>query len=265
MSEALKIAVIGLGEAGGLIAAGLKAAGADVVGFDVSKPKFPPVPLADSAESAVKDADVVLSINSATVSLRVAQQLAGALKPGAIYADLNTGTPTLKRRLAETLPTGCFVDAAVMKPVPGLAEKVPVGVAGESAKKFVSLLEPLGMNLEYVSDVPGEAAARKLIRSIVAKGMAALIIDCLWAAKEMGLEDWAIQEIKNEFDSSSSATVQRYLDGTAKHAKRRSVEMADVVEMLSDAGYDSTMVAPIELTLSRVMHGKRIPFANLDD
>jgi 3-hydroxyisobutyrate dehydrogenase-like beta-hydroxyacid dehydrogenase len=236
-----------------------------VIGFDVAKPKNPPVAMAESAQEAVAQADVVFSLNSSTVALRVAEGVAGSLKPGAIYADLNTGTPSLKRNLAAALPDGCFVDVAVMKPVPGLAEKVPCGIAGPAAKRFEKLMAPLGMDLEYVSEQPGDAAARKLIRSIVAKGMAALIIDTLWAAKSMGMEDWAIAEIKNEFDTSSSATVQRYLDGTAKHAKRRSVEMTDVVEMLADSKYDSTMVNGVSLTLSHVMHGRKIPFAKPTD
>jgi len=260
----MKLTVLGLGEAGSLIAKGLSEQGIEVVGFDPAKLKQPVVELRESAELAVADADVVFSINSATVSIKLAQQVAAHLKPGALYCDLNTGTPSLKRRLAEIVPEGSFVDVAVMKPVPGLAEKVPLSIAGAGAAKFQELLAPYDLDITYVSEVPGEAAARKLVRSIVAKGMAALIIDTLWAAKELGLEDWAIEEIKNEFDNSSSATVQRYLNGTAQHAKRRSVEMSDVVEMLSDAKYESTMVRGIELTLSRVIHGTRIPFADLD-
>ncbi len=115
-----------------------------------------------------------------------------------------------------------------MSPVPGLAEKAPMGVAGTGAHRFIELLEPFGMNLEYVSQVPGEAAARKLLRSILAKGMAGVLIDCLWATESMGLQDWAFEEIQREFDSSSSATSKRYLSGTAQHLKRRQIEMMDV-------------------------------------
>ena len=75
---------------------------------------------------------------------------------------------------------------------------------------------------------------------------------------------WAIDEINREFDSNSAATVQGYLDGTQQQPKRQSVEIAEVVEMLSDAGYESTMIRGIELTLSRVIHGVRVPFAELD-
>lgn len=260
----MKLTVLGLGEDGSLIARGLAAQGVEVVGFDTVNQKFPVVPVLESAELAVAEADVVFSLNSSTVSVKVARQVAEHMKPGALYCDLNTGTPSLKKNLAEIMPAGSFVDVAVMKPVPGLAEKVPMSVAGEGAKRFMELFGNLDMDLTYVSDVAGEAAARKLIRSILAKGMAALVIDTLWAAKELGLEDWALEEINREFDTNSHKTVKRYLDGTQQHAKRRSVEMADVLEMLTDAGYESTMVRGVELTLSRVIHGVRVPFAELD-
>lgn len=261
----MRIAVLGLGEAGSLIASGLEAQGADVVGFDPARPRTANVTLSQSAEEAISGADIVLSINSASASIRVAEHASQHLKPGALFCDLNTGTPSLKARLSQLFPDGSFVDVAVMKPVPGSAEKVPMSVSGSGAKKFVEQFKELDLNITYVSDVPGEAAARKLLRSIFAKGMAAVVIDYLWAAKEMGLENWAFEEVIAEFESSNGQTVQRYLSGTAKHAKRRSVEMSDVVAMLSEVGYDSTMVGPIELTLNRVIHSKKIPFSDSEN
>jgi 3-hydroxyisobutyrate dehydrogenase-like beta-hydroxyacid dehydrogenase len=265
MTSSLKIAVIGLGEAGGLIARGLKEQGANVIGFDAAKIRNPPVPVAESIEEAVLGANIIISLNSSSASIKVAQQVTSILEAGAIYCDLNTGTPSLKRRLSEIMPAGSFVDVAVMKPVPGLNEKVPLSIAGLGAKSLMKLLEDYDLDLTFVSEVAGDAAARKLLRSILAKGMAAVAIDYLWAAKEMGLEHWALEEIFTEFDNSSAQTVQRYLNGTAKHAKRRQVEMGDVVEMLAEAGYESPMVGPIELTIAKVVHGKRIPFAQLED
>lgn len=253
--------MIGLGEAGSLIAGGLQTAGAHVVGFDPGNPANPPVPVAEGAAEAVAGADLVMSINSSAAAKKVAEQVAPMLKPGAIFADLNTGTPALKRSLAALFPESVFADVAIMKPVPGLAEKAPMGVAGSGARRFVEILEPFGMSLEYVSEVPGEAAARKLLRSILAKGMAAVLIDCLWAAESMGLQDWAYEEILREFDSSSSETAKRYLTGTAQHVKRRQIEMMDVAEMLNDTGYQSTMVDGVALTYSRILHSKKIPFS----
>ena len=261
MTKNIRIAIIGHGEAGSLIAGGLQAAGLDVIGFDPANPANPTVPLATSIEEAVAGADLVLSINSSRVATQVAEQVAPLLEPGALFADMNTGTPAIKKKMSTVFPDGVFVDVAIMRPVPGLAEKVPMGVAGTGATKFVEMLKPFGLDLEYVSDVPGEAAARKLIRSILAKGMAGVIIDCLWAAESMGLQDWAYDEILREFDSSSSATAKRYLSGTAQHVKRRQIEMLDVVEMLNESGYESTMIAPIEFNYGRILHGKKIPFS----
>jgi putative dehydrogenase len=79
--------------------------------------------------------------------------------------------------------------------------------------------------------------------------MAGVIIDCLWAAESMGLQNWAYQEILDKFDSSSAEKAKRYLSGTVQHVKRRQIEMMDVVEMLNEAGYESTMIAPIEIQL----------------
>lgn len=280
MTAPTRIAVIGHGEAGSLIAGGLLAAGADVISYDPAKPEAPTTPMADTLAEAITGADVILSINSSTVASRVAEEVAQLMAVGAdagadagpgsvlgaaqnaVFADLNTGTPAMKRRLAELFGDGQFADVAIMKPVPGLAEKVPLMVAGTGAKRFIELLAPYGVDTEYVSEVAGEAAARKLLRSILAKGFAGVIVDCLWAAESMGLEEWAYHEILNEFDTMNAAIAQRYIDGTAVHFKRRQIEMLDVVEMLTESGYESTMLAPIQFNYGRIMHGKKIPFAD---
>lgn len=265
----MKIAVLGLGEEAGQLATALAAVGADVIGFDNAKIKRPPVPMAESAAAAVADADLVLSLNSSSVSARTAESVAGALKPGAVYADLNAGTPAQKRKLAGLLPAGTFVDVALLKPVTervtNVEQPIDCEAAGEAAERFQQLLAPLGVSVTVVSATPGDAAARNLIRSLLAKGTAAVIVDTMWAAKSMGLEAWAIEAIKGEFDAGNAQTVQDYLDDTGKNPKRHSVAMTDVVEMLSESNYDSTLVNGIGLTFSHIMHGRKIPFADLSD
>jgi 3-hydroxyisobutyrate dehydrogenase-like beta-hydroxyacid dehydrogenase len=260
----MKLTILGLGEEASTIARQIVKQGVDVVAYDPAKPKNAVVPLIDSAVAAVAEADVIFSLNSANSSIQLAKQVAPHIKPGAIFCDLNNGTPSLKSRLAEIVPAGLFVDAAILKTSDGSGDKVAIDISGEGAKQMVTLFDGLNLQINYVSDVPGEAAARQQIRSMLKKGMAAVAIDALWAAKSVGLQDWAIEEIKNEFEISSSQTAQRHLDDTQQHPKRHSVEMADVVEMLSEAGHESTMVRGIELTLSRVIHGVRVPFAELD-
>jgi 3-hydroxyisobutyrate dehydrogenase-like beta-hydroxyacid dehydrogenase len=260
MAAHLRVAVIGQGEPGTHLAARLHAVGIDVILFNRIQPKTPATPLADSIEEAVAGAHVVLSGNPSSVSVRVAQQVAPVLEAGALYADFSTSTPAMKVRLASFFPHGSFLDVAMIErdsePVEG-----SMAVAGTGAKKFIELLQPYGLTLEYVSEVAGETAARQLIRSLLAKGMAGLITDLLWAAESMGLEKWAYQEILEQFDSTSAATVTRYLTDTAKHVKRHQIEMLDIVEMLNESGYESTMIAPIEFNYGRLLHGKKIPFS----
>lgn len=264
MSTSIRIAVLGHGEAGSLIAGGLQEAGLDVVGFDPAQPKNPTVPLITHLEDAVTGADVVLSLNSSTVAFRLAEQSVPFLKTGAIYADLNTATPALKKKLDSLFAHGVFADVAVMSPVPGLDARVPMAVAGSAAKRFINLFEPFGLQLDFVSTQPGDAAARKLIRSVLMKGIAAVTIDYLWAAESLGLEQWAYEEVQREFNAMNAETVQRYLSGTVRHVKRRQIEIIDVNEMLNDSGYLSAIVPAIELTYNRVIHSVKVPFSTGD-
>lgn len=270
MSEVTRVAVIGLGESGSRIAAGLHSAGLAVIGFDNSAVQSPPVAVAASMEEAVAGAQIVISLNSVLLSRRMAEQIAPLLGADAVFADLNTGTPEHKRRLAGLFAAGAFADVAVMAPGAGPAGTAqhaaagstpPLAVAGTGARRFIELLEPFGVEVEYVSEVPGAAAARALLGSILEKGLAGVLIDVLWAAESMGQKDWAYGEILREFESSSGETAKRYLSDTAQHLKRRQIEMMDVVEMLRDADYDSTTVSAIQTNYSRILHGKKIPFS----
>lgn len=264
MTESVKIAILGLGDAGWLLANGLKNAGANVLAFDSTKPKFAPCAIADSLDAALRDADLVLAINPSMVSVRIAEQAAQYLKPGALYADLNPGTPNLTRKLADLIGTDRFVDGAIMTPVAKFGEGIRIAISGEEAARLAELLSQFGIAFNVVSNQVGEASARYLLKALMQKGLASVITDTLWAAKELGLDDWAIQEIKAEFASADEATVQRYLNEAASNPKRRSVEVGELSEFLTEAGYESSMLNGMGLTFSHIMHGRKIPFAELD-
>jgi len=265
MSSGLTVAVLGLGETARDIATALQAAEAKVIGFDSGKVKNSPVALAETAQAAVEQADVVLSLNSATIAARTAESVSGSLKSGAIYADLNVGTPALKQKLAAMVSPERFVDVAVLESQTGAAEQPSMEVAGQPAARFIELLAPLGLKLTLVSERAGDAAARAMIRLLIERGLAAVAADTLWAANSLGIETWAMEQLKNEFTAGSEVTLQNLLDSTGKLAKPRSVELTNVGEMLAEAGYESTTLNGIGLTLSHVMHGRKIPFADLSE
>lgn len=265
MVSELKIAVIGLDDAGGQIAAGLQRQGATVLGYHSAKIKFPPVPTASSLQEAVATADIVFNLSSATLAIKMAQEVVPFLKSSAVYCDLNTATPALKKRLESLVLPHAFVDVAVMGDATQDGEKAPLVISGSGAKQLGALLAQFELNLTYVSDVAGDAAARKLLKLVLDKGMAAVAIDFMWAAKELGLADWAYAELTAEYESSNAKTAKNLLSSTQANPKLGSVELADVNEMLSAAGYESTMVHGIEATLSQIVHSKRVPFAGQAD
>ena len=137
MTHKIRIAVIGPGDAASVLARKLADAGADVMGFDLSPLAESSNPVAESLEQAVSSADVVLSLNSSSAALRTAERVSALMETGAIFADLNTATPALKRKLAEKFAPDAFVDVALMSPVSQTDGESVIAVAGPGAQTFI--------------------------------------------------------------------------------------------------------------------------------
>ena len=236
----MTIALLGLGEAGGRFARDLRDAGVAVRGYD---PLPATGPDAASAAEAAAGADVVLSANSAADAADAVRSVVGVLGPGQTFADVNTGSPELKAELAGIVaPTGAgFADVALMAPVPGNGIATPALASGPGAARFAELLVPLGMPVELVGDEPGAAAERKLLRSIVWKGIAAVILEATVAGEAAGEADAVRAEILGILAGADEALVERMLTGSRTHATRRTHEMEAVGEMLRDLGVPSWM------------------------
>jgi 3-hydroxyisobutyrate dehydrogenase-like beta-hydroxyacid dehydrogenase len=241
------VAVLGLGEAGGAITADLVAAGADVRAYDprVAAPAGT-FPCAGEAD-AVAGAGLVLSVNSAADGPVALRHATPGLAAGAVWADLNTGSAAMKRALAEqlagTASGAVFVDVALMSPVPGRGIRTPMLASGAAAARYAELMRPLGATVEVLSGPPGEAATRKLLRSVFYKGLAAAVVEALTAAREAGLEPWLRENIAAELAGFDRATVQRLEEGSRRHALRRSHEMAAATELLTDLGVAARVAA----------------------
>ncbi|BCY12941.1 NAD(P)-dependent oxidoreductase [Actinoplanes sp. L3-i22] len=231
------IAVLGLGEAGRLIAADLVAAGVTVRGFD---PKVAPPPGVHPAESdadACRGARVVLSVNSAADAVDALRAALPACEPGAIWADLNTATPSLKQLLStEAAGAVDVVDVALMSPVPGKGLCTPMTMAGAAASRLADILAGLGADVLVLDGPVGTAATRKLLRSVFYKGMAAAVVEALTAARAAGLEEWLRGNIAAELIKADAATLDRLVEGSSKHAVRRREEMAAATELLAELG-----------------------------
>ena len=234
------VAILGIGEAGGTLARDLIAAGVSVRGWDPEPRNLPDgLGFADSNPAAVSGADIILSVNWASVAIEVAKEVASVIQPGQLFADMNTAAPQLKREIAPIIDkTGAlFVDAALMDPVPPKGLGTQVYASGSGAKRFAEIMTPLGMPVTYLNAEPGDAATHKLVRSIMYKGVAAVIVECLEAAEALHMTEYArTQMLKIIYDEPM---IDRFVTGSIKHAKRRTEEMEAVVEMLNSIGVSS--------------------------
>lgn len=184
--------------------------------------------------SAVAGADVVLSVNAAAVAVGAAREALPALGAAALYADLNTAAPALKRELG-SLAGDRFADVALLGPVPATGIATPALASGPGARAFAEALGPLGMPVTVVSDRAGDAAAMKLVRSVFMKGLAASAVESMRAAEAAGCADWLADEIATVI---GRPLLDRLLEGSRAHAARRVDEMEAAAELLVELGVE---------------------------
>lgn len=240
----MKFAVIGLGEAGSNFANDLVQLGIAVAGWDPNliRQLDGSVVFARNNVDAIRDADVVLSVNYSSESVGIAHEVLPHIKPTQYFCEMNTSSPAKKLEVEAVLkPSGVrFVDLAIMAPVPGKGIRVPMLASGPGARGLVDLLTPYPLSLTYQSDITGEAAERKLLRSIVYKGVAAVICEAMEAGEKMGKIEYIRSQIRHILNSDDQM-IDRFVDGSHQHAKRRVEEMKAVKEMLNTHGLSSMM------------------------
>jgi 3-hydroxyisobutyrate dehydrogenase-like beta-hydroxyacid dehydrogenase len=248
------VAVLGLGEAGSAIAAGLVAAGAAVRGFDPRVRPGPGVTACAGDADACRGAAVVVSLTCAHEAEAALVAALPGIGPGAIYADLNTASAQAKVGLAGLAETAgaAFADVALMSPVPGNGLRTPMLASGPAAAEFARVFGGLGATVEVLPGPPGAAAARKLVRSVFYKGLAAAVTEALRAARAAGCEDWLRDNIRRELESASASTLDRLEQGSVRHAVRRIDEMAAAGEQLRRLGVPAWVAGASEQWLRQL-------------
>lgn len=234
--------IIGLGEAGATYAAALIAAGHSVTGFDPVAPTTPSgVNRAATAAEACEGANIVLVLTGAAAARSVAEECLPVLPPGSCYADFTSSSPEVMRELGQLPSQAHFADVAILGPVAALGEKTPLMVSGPGAQTVADLLDPLGAEVEITEGEPGTAMAHKLLRSVLMKGLAAVVVEAVTAGKAAGFEPWIRGQIASQLTGDGQAVIDRLLTGTAKHALRRSGEMQDTASYLLALGVPAEM------------------------
>jgi 3-hydroxyisobutyrate dehydrogenase len=251
------VGFIGFGEAGFTIGNGLRAAGLErLFAFDIAADAVDRGPLIQSraatagatlvptSEALAQSADVILSTVTCSAALDAARQTAPYLTARHLYADLNSVSPALKRDVAGVVAdTGAaFVEAAVMAPVQPYGQRVPMLIGGPATSRFVDLMAPLGMRLEPVDGPIGKAAAVKMCRSIVVKGIEALLMECVLAAVPYDADGKVFASLQETWPDIDWKKLADYTAGRmVVHGERRAREMEEVAETLKAIGVEPMM------------------------
>jgi 3-hydroxyisobutyrate dehydrogenase-like beta-hydroxyacid dehydrogenase len=251
MNQELTIGFVGFGEAGSNIAKGLKSAGVTrIYAFDIAPDRVrwrseeAGVPLVESNQELTESAEILFSTVTCAHAREAAEQTAPFLKSHHIYADLNSVSPALKQEIEQVIESSGagFVEAAVMSPIPPFAHRSPMLLGGKAAPAFAERMTPFGMRLEVVSEKVGMAAATKMFRSIIVKGLEALMLECVLAASPYGADERVFSSLSESFPGIDWQKLANYMvSRVVVHGERRAREMEEVAETLHSLGIDPIM------------------------
>ena len=251
-----RVSFIGFGEAGQAIAAGLRESGIErIAAWDILFPEPSGarlkaagetigVRLANSAADAVAQTDMIISAVTAASSLEAARSVEPHLTGAPYYLDINSVSPGRKQATAKLLGERArYVDVAVIAPIHPARHKTPLLIAGPHAQAISPLLNKLEMKLSVVGAETGHAAAIKMIRSVMIKGIEALTVECFLAAARAGVLDEVTASMKNNYPTLDWTKIAEYnLERMASHGERRAAEMEESAATLRELGLDPLMV-----------------------
>ena len=201
--------------------------------------------LESNAELAAAAEWILSTVTSDQAAIAAAQN-APHLTSRHLYADLNSVSPAVKQSIARTIAASGarFVEVAMMAPVPPYAHRVPILAGGPAAAEFAGLMNPYGMRIEVISPQVGTAAATKMFRSIIVKGMEALITECVLGAGRYGAEQAVFASLAESYPGIDWKAMADYMIGrVVEHGERRAREMEEVAETLESIGIEPIMAA----------------------
>jgi len=181
---------------------------------------------------------------TANQAANAADQTAPHLRPHHFYADMNSVSPALKQSIAAVIDRARarFVEIAIMAPVPPYGHKVPMLSGGAAAASFVERLMPFGMKIEVGVPEIGTAAATKMCRSIVVKGMEAILTECVLGATQYGAAERVFASLDETFPGIDWNKLASYMvSRVVVHGERRAREMEEVAETLRSIGIEPMM------------------------
>jgi 3-hydroxyisobutyrate dehydrogenase-like beta-hydroxyacid dehydrogenase len=202
----------------------------------------------ESMQALCAASELILSAVTASNTLAVAQEAALFIRPGTVFLDLNSASPGTKQQCAALIDAagGHYVEAGVMTSVPPYGIKVPMLLGGARAAELAPVLTAWGMDAKVVSDRLGVASAIKMCRSVMIKGLEALVIESYSTARAYGVEDHVLPTLQETFPSIDwSAQGAYFFSRVVQHGQRRAEEMRESANTVREAGFEPFMASAI--------------------
>jgi len=244
------IGLVGYGEVGRILAEDLRKQDVKVTAYDLKLGSDLAGPLRDHAGSngvglaaghadLAARSDFIVSAVTASQAVPVAQACAPALKQGAWFLDFNSASPGAKQLAAALIDGngGRYVEGAVMTSIPPYRIKVPLLLGGAGAEDLAPLLVMLGFDAKVASNELGTASAVKMCRSIMIKGLEAMVIEGFTTARAYGVEDAVLASLAETFPGINWEKQAAYFfQRVIEHGRRRSEEVREVAETVREIG-----------------------------
>lgn len=247
------IGLVGYGEVGRILAEDLRARGlARINAYDVKLggPDEAPlrehavqhgISLAASHAELAAGADLIVSAVTASQAVPVAQSCAPVLRAGTWFLDFNSASPGAKIKAASfvSVAGGRYVEGAVMTSMPPYRIRVPLLLGGPNAAVLEPLLNSLGFDAKAASDRLGVASATKMCRSVMIKGLEAMVIESFTTARAYGVEAQVLASLAETFpgidwEKQGSYFFQRVI----QHGRRRAEEMREAAQTVREVGLE---------------------------
>ena len=244
------VGLVGYGEVGRILAEDLRLLGLRVSACDLKlgseagnsmreHANAHGVMLAESHAALAAGTDLIVSAVTASQAVPVAQACAPAVKRGAFFLDFNSASPGAKIRAAALIDGagGRYVEGAVMTSIPPYRIKVPLLLGGPHAALLAPLIAELGFAPKVASERLGVASATKMCRSVMIKGLEAMVIESFTTARAYGVEEAVLASLNETFPGIDWEKQGAYFFQRAiEHGRRRSEEVREVAETVSEAG-----------------------------
>ncbi len=246
-----RLGLLGFGEAAARLAKDFAQAGfTGILGYSRSGAKAQPgdlawqraeasgVTLTKTAGALARKTDIIIALTPGKSAVPALKKILKHLRPDHLYVDASSNSAKAMEQAAALVGDAAkFVDASIMGPVDLMGLKVPFVASGRHAAEFRDRMTPHGMVINVVGTGPGDASAMKLIRSVLMKGLAAILLETMEAARRRNILDEVVEDCSVTFnDIPFQKIIKRYIGGTAVHCERRIHEMKECLELLHGMG-----------------------------